>query len=280
MVGFDFILCHIEGRLAAWIYPQEGIPKSLRIEDEEQPRVTDHIALEGMLSDISVRYRDQLPHLRRLHWVADASGRGQLQKPIPHLLNLLITPGSLDFWQVVAWEALATELRLRRTSVWDEKALLERELLPRLVYRNADEDLKRAQGQIDVQRERLAFGCEAEIKTLHAEIAQLRYQRDALARADLERLVTYLPALYKNVFEVIAPIDLALQCGYVTPPTIPSPYPEPAPETLRRLQRDFRGLPPETQAQILGFSQQLAQAERLKPRPEMKDWIEIHGNEH
>ncbi|MCX8146694.1 MAG: hypothetical protein N3C59_10225, partial [Azovibrio sp.] len=109
---------------------------------------------------------------------------------------------------------------------------------------------------------------------LLAEIAKLQQQRDALRAGDLERLVSYLPALYKHFFATVAPADLALLCGRVEPPVIPNPWPEPAPETLRRLQADFRALPPDVQAQIIQMAKGLPQAKQLVRRAEMSDCLE------
>lgn len=274
MTKTSLILCHLEGRLAAWLCLPQSLSQALLIEGETTPKVSDTPALEAALRDVAEHYDEQLRAIAFVHWVMDNRSRAQLQKSIPDILSFLNCSKVLDGWQQLAWEWLAPQLVLPRSEIWNDAERLERVLVPWLTYAKIDGDLVVIRQELDAQRHRLVEDYEDERQRLNAEIDQLRRQRDALVRADLERLATYLPALYQNIFEIVSPADLALQCGHLAPPSIPSPYPEPAPETIRRLQRDFRSLPTESQAEILRFARGLAQAARLRPRPEMREWFE------
>jgi hypothetical protein len=110
-----------------------------------------------------------------------------------------------------------------------------------------------------------------DISILEEKIRLLEEKLRSINQVDCERLLTYLPALYRRVFTVIGPVDLAMLCGRVEPFNIPSPYPEPSDETLRQLQRQFLALPLEKQLEIIGFSSRLSL--RLEVRREMQEIV-------
>lgn len=90
---------------------------------------------------------------------------------------------------------------------------------------------------------------------------------DAQPPLDGEQLLTFLPALYLQVFTVLSGADLAALIGRVEPFHIPSPYQELTPDALHKKQREFLALPLAQQQAILGFAQSASQ--RLHLRPEM-----------
>lgn len=106
---------------------------------------------------------------------------------------------------------------------------------------------------------------------LETEIATQRAQLAALQRPEMDDLLAYLPALYRNVFGSLAPHDLALLAGRTEAPHIPSPWPEPAPDTLKALQSRLRKLPEQRAAQLRDFCQQLPH--KLELRAEMRAWL-------
>jgi hypothetical protein len=102
------------------------------------------------------------------------------------------------------------------------------------------------------------------------ELANLKLREllDMARPLEMERLLSYLPALYVQVFSVIGAADLALLTERVEPFAIPSPYPEPSTETLSRKQREFRQLDVKEQARIVHLVSNYAH--RLLVRPEMQ----------
>ena len=99
----------------------------------------------------------------------------------------------------------------------------------------------------------------------------LRARLDMAQPLEAEKLLSYLPALYVHVFSVIGAAELALLTGRVEPFNLPSPYPEPGAETLRRKQREFQLLPREEQAYIVRLVS--GHIHRLQPRAEMQALI-------
>lgn len=144
-------------------------------------------------------------------------------------------------------------------------------VIPWLRIAQADADLAQARVALEHAHRDEAMRLAAEREALERENALLREQNAALRAIDLERLITYLPALYEHVFTTVSPTDLALLCGRLELPNMPNPWPEPASETLRQLQEQFRSLPAEVQRQILDFAERLPQSPRLKPRAEMRE---------
>jgi hypothetical protein len=113
----------------------------------------------------------------------------------------------------------------------------------------------------------------AERMRLEAEIALQRQQLAAVLRGPaLEDLVTYLPALYRNVFSSIAPHDLALLANSLEVPKISSPWPEPALDTLYALQTRLRKLPERRARQLRDFCRELPH--KVELRSEMRNWME------
>lgn len=110
------------------------------------------------------------------------------------------------------------------------------------------------------------------IRELEQRCAWLEAQRGNGPLPEGEALLSFLPALYPHVFSVLSGADLALLIGRVEPFALPSPYPEPSAEVVRRKQREFRELPRSTQRAIVRLVQSVAP--RLTPRPEMTQHIE------
>lgn len=252
------------GRASAAEVAAGGKGRPVALEGSQAPiPCPDEPALKNVLSELALANED------RLIVVADAPGRQSWRALLADAR--LALPGA---WELRCLEPLlpyaaqgknmAASLARHLASLLDVEAPLaplqkEREELQKAI----------AQEEADWQQER---------ERLRAEIETLKRQRDALrGNLDGERLATYLPALYQHVFTVVSPTDLALLCGTLEPPNIPNPYPEPAPETLRRLQADFRALPVDVQRRIVRFAQDLPQAARLAPRHEMRELIATLG---
>lgn len=253
--------------LAAWQASTGGKPKALPIKGEQRLPVRNPQALESAHADIAELLRGSGVNVACTHWLADAGGRQWCAEGAGKV-------GNAATWQLLAWEWLADRFGLGNASPWEAAETFTGQILPWLT--TADDSHQRQQLQHAREREhhnetdRLA----AERAALAQENDRLRGQNAAMQQMDVERLVSFLPALFPRVFTVLGTTDLALLCGQVTPLSIPNPYPEPSEEALRTLQRRFRALPHELQKQIVGFIAPLPQRQKLQPRPEMRELVQ------
>lgn len=180
-------------------------------------------------------------------------------------------------WQVLQWEPLrdrATLLTGKSPAVplptfdW-----LRQDLLPVLeaTFSYQEDALAAERARAEQQHADTLESLRADRLRLEAEIATQREQLAALQRPAMDDVLTYLPALYRNVFGSIAPQDLALLAGSLQVPQIPSPWPEPAPDTLQALQARLRKLPEQRAVQLRDFCMQLPH--KLELRAEMRAWL-------
>lgn len=258
--------------LAAWQVSPGSKPKALPIKGEQRLAVRNAQALESAHADIAERLRGNGVDVACTHWLVDAGGRQWCADSAGKV-------GHAATWQLLAWEWLADRFGLGHATPWEAQETFAAQILPWLT--TADDSHQRQQLQHAREREhhteteRLA----TERATLEQENDHLRAQNAALQQVDAERLVSFLPALFPRVFTTIGPADLALLCGRAEPLALPNPYPEPAEETLRTLQKRFRALPQELQKQIVCFMVDLPHSQKLQPRPEMRDLVEtLKGN--
>lgn len=259
----QLLLLLYSGQLCAWQAIPGLLPKVLPIKGEARLTVRDAPYLGSAWEDLDTRLRDDGLSIHHTLWVADGPGRQWC------------TEQNLAAWQL-PWEWLAQRFGLDDAAAWgDLEETWQAQILPWLI--TADDAAQRQQLQQAREREhtteteRLAM----ERAALAQENEHLRAQNAALQQVDAEQLASFLPALYPRVFTVIGPADLALLCGRTEPLALPNPYPEPVEETLRVLQRRFRALPQALQKQIVRFIDNLPHSQKLQPRPEMLELVEI-----
>lgn len=272
LAGHHLILVLHGNEFSAWQAEPGGKPKSLPIKGEARLSVRSQEKLESALADLDERLRGDGVVVHRTHWIADAAGRPWCAA------CAAMAGGEAADWQLLSWEWLAARFGLEDASPWADTEAFSSQVLPWLI--NADDlaqrqHLKQARESEHLsESERLALERAEIVKESH----RLREQNAALQQVDVERLVSFLPALFPRVFTVLGPADVALLCGRVEPPSLPNPYPEPSEETLRTLQKRFRALPKDQQRQIVHFVAALPQRQKLEPRPEMREWMyELEG---
>lgn len=198
---------------------------------------------------------------------------------LPWLTNVADTLAALQcqHWQVLRWEPLRD-----RASVLSgqppamplpEIDWLRHNLLPVLeaTFSYHDDALAAERARAEQQHAETLDSLRADRLRLEAEIAAQRDQLAALQRPAMDDVLTYLPALYRNVFGTISPHDLALLAGQLQVPPIPSPWPEPSPDTLHALQARLRKLPEPRATQLRSFCRQLPHP--LELRAEMRAWL-------
>ncbi len=269
--------------LSAWQSLPDAHPRALLVKDESRLTVSSLEKLESAWADLDERLRGDGLVVDHVHWIADASARPWCAACAVKAAEAAEAAETAKadhraHWQVLGWEWLAERFGLGAVSPWVAGDSFTGLIVPWLIsatdaaqrqnLRRARED-EHASETDRLMEERLA---------LEHENIHLRDQNAALQQVDLERLVSFLPALFPRVFTVIGPADVALLCGRVEPPSLPNPYPEPSEETLRTLQKRFRALPKDRQRQIVHFVAALPQRQKLEPRPEMREWVyELEG---
>jgi hypothetical protein len=271
LAGHQLILVLHGKELSAWQVDPTGKPKSLPIKDEARLSVPSLEKLESALADIAERLRGDGVVVAHTHWIADAAGRAWCAA-------CATQTEPLANWQLLGWEWLADRFGLGSARPRDAVESFTDVVLPWLI--SADDAVQRQSLRRARENEHLseADRLKAERAALEKENQHLRDQNGALQQVNLERLVSFLPALFPRVFTVLGPADVALLCGRVEPPSLPNPFPEPSEETLRTLQRRFRALPMDQQRQFVRFVAALPQRQKLEPRPEMREWVqELEG---
>ena len=259
-------------QLAAWQASALGSkPKALRIKGDTRAAVRDARTLETARADIADRLRGDGINVAYTHWLADAGGRQWCADCMAKTDNAGNTGNPT--WQILSWEWLAERFGFGDASPWEAAEPLVNQVLPWLV--TADDAAQRQHLQLARESEHhsAAEQLAAERSALAQANERLRAENAALQQVDVERLVSFLPALFQRVFTVLGP-DLALLCGRVEPLSIDNPYPELSEEALRTLQRGFRALPQQLQQQIVRFVARLPQRYKLQPRSEMRELVQ------
>lgn len=104
-----------------------------------------------------------------------------------------------------------------------------------------------------------------EKQKLIERINELRTQITNTHSPNLENLISYLPAIFKDFWNIVPPIELANIAGKINPPNIPSPYHSPSEQAVALQKRKFDSLDENTQKEIIVFGIQLSQYYSLKP---------------
>lgn len=124
-------------------------------------------------------------------------------------------------------------------------------------------------------RERLGETA-AELALVSRELAQLKAEKSVLEdelqllrQPDIEHLLVFLPAIYRNFWSVIRPDEVAMLAGTFKAINVPSPYPDPTPDTVLVMKGRLKALAPSERDKIMDFCRSLQH--RLQIRPEMRE---------
>jgi len=263
----------LDGHAACFSRDSQTRWQQERIHGEHWYPLASDDALEAVLNELDQRLNcsDQLAGFA-LHLVYQ-------QSTLPWLTNVAsaLAAVSCHNWQVLRWEPLRDRAVLLsgQSPATHLPAIdwLQTSLLPVLeaTFQYQENALAAERARAEQQHADTLESLRADRLRLEAEIATQREQLAALQRPAMDDVLTYLPAIYRNVFGTLAPHDLALLAGQLQVPPIPSPWPEPLPDTLHALQARLRKLPEPRATHLRDFCRQLPHP--LELRAEMRAWL-------
>lgn len=192
-------------------------------------------------------------------------------------------PRALAGLRCSTWQILRLEPLLERAAVargitpaqpLKDDPWLKTVLLPILTstfahFNDTNHAFQAEEARARQQHEDTMESLRADVQTKQQEMAHLQARINALQLPGVEHLLVYLPAIYRNFWGVVRPDELALLAGTLTVPNVPSPYPDPSPDTVTTLKRRFLSLPALDRERVLVFCRELPH--RLDVRSEMRD---------
>lgn len=189
---------------------------------------------------------------------------------IPNLSTSLLELQSVN-WQLCSWQFVIqklnninNELQININTMKSNITWLSQSLLPiinNLGYKDIETDIE-SKDYKDSQENTVIEHIELE-KVLESnhdlkqEVQRLQHQANALQGLSIHKIITFMPAIYQNFWHVVKPSDIGLLVGNYAIPEIPSPFPEPAMDTIHIMKKQFLALPKQEQQQIIEFCQQL-----------------------
>ena len=145
---------------------------------------------------------------------------------------------------------------------------MHQESMAAYLHRLAENDARTALGETRREHAELLLA----IARLGANRAALDADIAGLTRAKLADLVVFLPVFFRDFWTRVRPDELALMCRSFEVPQVPSPSPEPGPDTVRFMKRRFLELDTAEQEKILEFCLRLEHG--LQWRAEMRPLIQ------
>lgn len=236
--------------------------------------------VEAIVRDVCERlhFKDKLKSVELSLVYAEAS-RSLLEGSIKCLHEL-----ECAHWQIRRWEALYQQAAISSRSKVDNKTpsaeWIKNYVLPLLAYEPELELLRqqeheRAMAALQAEKQQLTQSIQAEQATakqsheqtlamlqaeknkLLQELQLLKQQHTVLAKPNMEQLLSFLPAIFKDFWNKVRPDELAIIAGHITVPVIPSPYFSPGQSAVLAKKRQFLQLAAADQQQILRFCQEL-----------------------
>lgn len=129
--------------------------------------------------------------------------------------------------------------------------------------------------QVNVRCERL----ENRVALLDAEVRMLKGESgiqqpivDAPTNPSDEKLVQWMPAIYRNFWMKVSPQEFAMMAGLHDIPSIASPFPEPTPQIIEFVKRQILNLSEIERTELLMFCTQIPF--QLEVRPQMRELFE------
>ena len=187
---------------------------------------------------------------------------------IPNLSTSLLELQSVS-WQLFSWQFVIQKLNntnneLQINTMKSDITWLSQSLLPVINSLGSkdietdieSEDYEDSQEGTAIERIELEKARESNRELQH-KVQRLQHQASASQGLSIHKIITFMPAIYQNFWHVVKPSDIGLLVGNYAMPEIPSPFPEPAMDTIHMMKKQFLALPEQEQQQIIEFCQQL-----------------------
>lgn len=100
-------------------------------------------------------------------------------------------------------------------------------------------------------------------KTDNTDPEDLEDLEDLSLDLNLDELLEFFPAIYKNFWSAVSPKELAHSLGLKTVPTIASPYIPPTGSSIKKIKRRFKNLNPSKRQKIIFLCQILRRNHNL-----------------
>lgn len=193
-----------------------------------------------------------------------------------------------DSYQCKKIQVLRYEPIIDSIEVFDQKKVnnpnwISKYLLPIVIVENKFDELQKQEKVLNNELTSLKKSLDDNKKTLYQDYDQytqqlkrekqqlleqidnLKTQTNNVQTPNLETLISYLPAIFRDFWNIVPPIELANIAGKINPPNIPSPYYSPSEQAVALQKRKFDRLDENTQKDIVAFGIQLSQHYSLRP---------------
>lgn len=163
-------------------------------------------------------------------------------------------------WQLLQLEPLLANVMAVLPGDLDDTQWLRELLLPRamVLFQDVENDIDESAELARQQAEHDLNQLQRELLTLQQEKRQLQATLSSAMQPDREQLLSFLPVIFENFWSSISPADVGLLMGQLTMPEIPSPFPEPAENTVLTMKRRFLALPLAEREKIIRWCRSLS----------------------
>lgn len=145
--------------------------------------------------------------------------------------------------------------------VWHEDSLAQQQLALNQLF----EDKKQLEQQITLMQNNAEQALAQQVQhlekdkaSLQTQISQAKDQLQRLQQPNIESLVSFLPAIFKEFWNNVRPDELAMLVGNINPPQIPSPYQSPSISAVQQKKRQFTAMSHQNQEKIVQLCRELA----------------------
>ena len=145
--------------------------------------------------------------------------------------------------------------------VWHEDSLAQQQLALNQLF----EDKKQLEQQITLMQNNAEQVLAQQVQqlekdkaSLQTQISQAKDQLQCLQQPNIESLVSFLPAIFKEFWNNVRPDELAMLVGNINPPQIPSPYQSPSISAVQQKKRQFTAMSHQNQEKIVQLCRELA----------------------